>query len=561
MKKAFKILVVVFIFFLAIAVWYSPIIFKGYGANYFTPDQSLSRNLLKNGKFSLENKLNVMLASGEIAAQGEVSSRGNKLNPILSAVIYKYTGLPYQKGSILIEIVIHALALLFFLLVVWKKFDYVSAILFSLVYIFLPVIWLTAMIPMFYGYSLLFLSLAFFVYFSSEKLNYARYATAGVFLGLSFLSRDAVVLLAPALLIWLWFNGRKAILPLFSSMIIIILSFQFAFAFYTHTSINNNQHLTFLGLEANEAKYSDFGFYGHLYPDPYTYHFNSEQFLNKIKKTAENNNLEAIGANKSLANIGVNRPSIISYFSLVFVLLAKHISRFFSLEDIGGPFVTLIGILGLYYAVAKKEKIWQLCLLWIVSSIFILSFVALAQRQHMMDFGFAIALLISLGILKLSEIISKLEIKKLSKNILLIGLTVFLIFQLVLSVHVALSRSYDGSGILKLNKLSRAVIAAKLENKNIIATPLSSSEIDTLNYLTDRSIVKFSNETIKELIQEKKLDWAFRGFKVTHIVGFNQELAKEITQSTKVKEINYNDEEVINDTVSPLKSLFMNLVR
>ena len=560
MKKFIKILVIIFIFFLAITIWYSPIIFKGYGANDFTPDQSLARNLLKSGKFSIENKFNVMLSSDKIAEQGVTSSRGNKLNPIISASIYKFTGLPDQRTAILIEVIFQALALVFFSLTVWKKFGFAHALIFANVYIFLPVIWLTAIIPVFYGYSLLFLSSAFFVYFNFKKYNYLRYVGAGVFLGLSFLSRDAVALLAPALLIWLWLYDRKAILFLFGSMAIIILSCQITFALYTNTSISNNQHLTFFGLESKQVN-PEFGFYGHLYPDPYTYHFNSNEFLNEVKNTALKNDLAAVSANKSLVNVGVSRPSVIAYFSLAFVLLAKHISRLFSLEDIGGPLVTLLALLGLYYMIVKKEKIWQLGLLWMASAIFIMSFIVLAQRQHMMDFGFIIALFISLGIISLSEIIAKLEIKRLTKNVLLVGLTIFLIMQFVLSAHVALSRSYDGSGILKLNRLNRAIELAKLGDGDIIATPLSSSEIDSLNYLSDRSIVKFSNDTIKQLIQDKKINQAFQDFGVTHIIDFDQNLTGSIIQSTNVKNINISSDNEVTDTVSPLKSLFMNLVK
>lgn len=564
MRKFSEVVIIILIFFLALFIWNSPAMFKGYGFTYFTPDQSLTRNLLKTGKFSIENKKNVMLTSSKISEEGEISSRGNKLNPIISSYIYRVTGLPEQNEAIFICSVIHSLALLFFALTVKKLFGNKEAILFSLVYIFLPVIWLTAQTPIFYEFSLFFLALAMFLYFNAASKPYKHflinYILVGIFLGLSFLSRDAISLFAPGFFIWLFFNNKKAIIPIFSSLIIIFITFYSLSSFLMSAPFNNNQHLTFFSLEAKVAKYSDFGFYGHLYPDPYTFHYNRALFLKDIKETSKLNDLESINISKSLKNIGESKISIGQKIKLIPILLIKHISRLFSLEDIGGPFISLFIILGLWYLYAKKDKLWQLSILWIGSVVFILSFIIFAQRQHMMDFGFILAVLISLGIIKFVDIISLKDVRIKASHITFL-ITAVVIYQFILSAHIALSRSYDNSNFLKLRAYGDEISSNKVFASDIIATPLNSSSIDTLNYLTDKSIIKFDNETIVKLLEENKIDWAFKEFGVTKIIGFSPELTAAILEKSDVKNIADNTIKSVQIPVSSIKSLFMNLVK
>lgn len=560
MKKINKILVILSIFILAILVWNSPCLFKGYGFSDFTPDQALARNLLLTGKFSIENKKNIMLTSAQISEEGEISSRGNKLNPIFGAYIYKFTGLPSQSMAIFISSIIHALALLFFALTVEKIFGKKEAVIFSLIYIFLPVIWLTVQTPLYYEFSLLFLSCALFIYFSAgAKYRYINYAFAGIFLGLAFLSRDAIALFAPAFLIWLWLNNKKAVLPVFSALTAVILIFSFTFSYFTGKNINNNQHLTFFNIEAKEAAYSDFGFYGHLYPDPYIFHYGKDEFLKDAKEISKSNEIASIDMSKKLANIGESKISIWQRIKLIFILFIKHISRFFSLEDLGGPFISLFIILGLWHLYEKRNKLWQLAVFWIGSVIFLSSVVVLAQRQHMMDFGFILVLLITLGIIKLGNISYLKESKNGAYLVLLI--TAVIIYQFTLSAHIVFSRSYDNSNLPILESYVNHINFSGVSKNDVIATPLNTVSIDTLNYLSNKSLIKFDNKTIKKLIGEKKIDRAFNEFKVNKILGFSPEITAQIIKQSDVKNIVSDDIKPAQFYISPIKALFMNLVK
>ncbi|MFH1030669.1 MAG: hypothetical protein V1770_05420 [bacterium] len=609
MKLYKQLIIFIAIFLLAILVWNSAVLFKGYGFSDFTPDQSLSRNLLETGKFSIENRKNVMLGSERIAKEGEISSRGNSLNPILSAYIYKFTELPNQTKAIFISSVINALALLFFGLTVRKIYGIYEAVVFSSVYIFLPVIWITTQTPIFYEFSLFFMALALFFYFSADSarncptessnssLRHAdltelrgknlifslnqmlrnlfrftnepsiskhatlEYILTGVFLALSFLARDAMALFAPAFFIWLLLNNKKAILPIFSSLAAVILFFTIAMSMFTGKGINNNQHLTFFNLSAENSPYSDFGFYGHLYPDPYTFHFEKDEFLEAAKERIKSGGMASIDQSKSLANVGEAKISILQRIQLSIILLLKHISRFVSLEDVGGPFVTLFLLFGLWHVRSRKNKLWQFSLLWIGSVIFLLSFVVLAQRQHMMDFGFILALLIGLGIIEFAELLKKALNFKMKASYIVGLLSIAFIYQFVLTAHIAFSRAYDNSNLPRLKAYAEAITDANVSDSDVIAVGLNSVSINTLNYLANKSLVKFDSRTVEKLLDENKLKNAFDEFGITQILGFTPELTEKISRQANVKTIADNTIKPYTFSVSPTKSLFMNLIK
>lgn len=239
------------------------------------------------------------------------------------------------------------------------------------------------------------------------------------------------------------------------------------------------------------------------------------------------------------------------------MLLIKHISRLFSLEDIGGPFISLLAVVGFLYLYFKKNKLWQFSALWIGTVIFLLCFVVLAQRQHMMDFGFILALLITLGLFNLAGILNKYFNKTIFTTLLLL----IVIYQMVLSAHILFSRPYDGSSFLKLKAYQEKILISDVKSNDVIATPLDATSLDNLNYLSDKSLIKFSNQTVEKLLVENKLDFAFKEFKVTKILGFSKEMTEKITQQTKVKNITDNTLPAIQIPISPTKSLFMNLVK
>ncbi len=562
-KLFFKILFLFFIFIIAIFIWYSPVLFKGYSNVIPVSSRSIARNIVTSGKFSLESEKNVILGSGIVKEKGVISSQGNKMSVILSALVYKIFGVPDNNQAVFIGIVIYALALFFFFLTIWRLFGYLQAILFASVYIFLPVIWETAIHPNFYEFSLLFLSLSFFVLtIEFKRYKWIKYSLSGVFLALCCMCRDAMSLLIPALFIWFWIYKKRAIVPLFFSMVVVMVLFSVIFQF--NFGKTSNYHFSYFSIGGEKAKQSDFSFYGHLYPDPYTYHYEREQYLNKQKEIIKAGGLEAQNISKRIANIEAGEMSLGSHFTIAPILFLKHIASMISLENVGGPLIFLFFLLGIWYLYKINKSLAAFVVIWIGFVFFLLSIVVLAQRNHVMDFGFVYAGLVGLGILKSGQFLSeKITIngKVIKAEIWSIIVLVFVMYHLILSSHIVFSRIYDNKNFLKLNAYKEIVLDSGVADQDVIATPLNSSEVYGINYLTDKSFIVFNNKTIRKLIDEDKLDFAFKEFGVTRILGYSPEFTKEILKNTEVQNISDNSITIQSIDVSPIKSLFMNLVK
>jgi hypothetical protein len=563
-RPVFKFLIIFGMVISAIIVWYSPIIFKGYSAILPNSHMVIAKNLALTGKFSSESEKNVILSSERIAADGVTSAHGDKLTPILSGYLYRLAGLPSAERAAFYSAIISSLSLLFFVLIVWELFGFLAAVIFSGVYIFLPTVWITSINPNFMEYSLLFLAIGLFFLFTEKiKSIKLKYALAGLFLALSFLSRDSMAMLAPALLIWLWVYRRRMILPLFSTLIVALIAFTFIFELaYGQTS---NYHFSYFRGGGETAKARDFTFYGHLYPDPYTYHYEREAYLNEIKEKMINaNGIEKQNLEKRMTNVESGGISLWRHLSVAPLLFIKHFFYFISLENVGGPLIFLLALIGWLKLKIKNRPFAIFPLVWVGTAIIFMSLAALVQRNHVMDFAFVYSLLITAGILCLAEIIKEkffaqknhLEIRKISIFILAI-----VIGQLVLSGHVTLSSTYESDSALKLRAYKDKITEANTSKIDVIAAPLDNGSIYALNYLTDINVIKFDEATVNKLILENKLQSIFNEFGVTKILGFSASGTKDISRLAAVSNISDNNVTVRPSLLSVYKILLLNLIK
>ena len=162
------------IFFLAISVWYSPILFKGYVLNGAGLNTVLGRNMAETGIYGVENDLNVLLSSNLIENEAHVSSSGNKLTGVLYSEIFKIAGQLSENELLLLSITLHAFALTIFALTVLYLFGFKISVIFSLIYILLPFNWQLSYALGTYEFAFLFFSLFFLPYLFGlkQKHNY-----------------------------------------------------------------------------------------------------------------------------------------------------------------------------------------------------------------------------------------------------------------------------------------------------------------------------------------------------------------------------------------------------
>ena len=550
------------VFILAIAVWYGPVLFKGYAPYKLTNGPLLARNFYQSGFYSMENNLNVSLSSNLIEAQGNPSAGGNKLTVLLYSKAFEIIGLPEADNLIFLSIFIYALTLLIFTGTVLYLFNFRTALIFSLVYILLPFNWQLPYYFCVYEFALFFLSLFFLFYFYGikQRHNSIYLIIAGIFLALACLSRETLLLIAPFLLVFLWVKQQK------SRLFYIFIPFLILLGLFWLPDIKDNSYLqVFFTQTSEEVKSADFNYYGHVYPDPYTYHFEQKEFLENLQKQINENDLvltKEIDLTRELKNMGILEISLVDRIRAGLMLGSRHIFRFISLEDIGGPFILFLILLGLYSLRRQNRSLYQFFLYWISSSIFLLAFIILVGRNHLMDFNWAIALLISLGILTLSKmIVDYFQFQRKKTMMIYMVILLAVLYHFVLVNHIAWSRAYDNNNNLIVEAYSQEVKKLGIADNDVIAVNLDSPSMYNLNYLTNKSVVVFKSETIENLLAKNKLNFAFEQFGVKYILGYSDELTEKIINQTDIVNIASNSLEPVVPEMSRNKSWFMNLVK
>ena len=92
------------VFCLAVVVWYSPIMFKGYNSSTNgSIDLIKARNLAQNKIYASESRLNVILSSELIPTQASESLSSNKLGTILYSYLFKFIKISNNQTVVFIN--------------------------------------------------------------------------------------------------------------------------------------------------------------------------------------------------------------------------------------------------------------------------------------------------------------------------------------------------------------------------------------------------------------------------------------------------------------------------
>jgi len=568
-----KTLFFITIFAFGFLVWYSPVIFKGSAPYKIKENLPIARSISETGLYSFEDSKNVFLASSLIENKGEKSLAGNKLTTYLYASVFNVFGVLSPDKLVLFSILLNSLTLLIFAFIVSKLFDFKITLLFSFIYILLPYNWLQIYSIGTYEFATFFLSLFFLFFLPAcipkfaaglpaknsihDSVHYRVHEKillilAGLFLVLSAMAREAFLLLIPILFVYLlYYKKKKEIVCLFTPIVLILLIFYLP-GFLNKDSSNVYSKLFFSNKE-KERSFDDFVVYSHLYPDPYTYHFERENYLENYNQQMEKVGfVESLKMKKVLGNIGERGVRFWERLMLGDILLLGHLGYFVSLEESGGPFVLFFALIGLFLFLKKKNKeLFGFFVFWFLGTLVLLSYVALVSRTHMMDFSWAIPFLASLGVFYL--------IDRLDKNKVFSMFLVFtFLYSIVLANHVVFGKVYDEKPkTVKIENVSKSI--DYIDDGDVIAIGMHTQDAILLNYLANKSVLVFKGGNIEKLLEENKLSEVFEEFRVKYVFGYSDELTEEIISATEVK--NIETEEIKEAQTSFLKSFLMNLIR
>ena len=565
MTKLNKEILIVFfflaVFFLAAGVWYSPTIFKGFPIQTISSDLLLAKNYSLTGILATQDKLNVVISSDLVKDSGYPLSASENLRSIIFAKIFDIFGIPSYNRLILFSVIIYSLILLCFTGLIIYLFNFKTGAVFSFFYIFSPLGWSLSRMLGVYEFCLLFWALFFIFYFwgikkEKSKLGFLLFIISGIFLALSGLSKEVTFVFAVALFVFLLFKKlKRQLIYIFVPFVIILMIFWFPAVLK-----GENRYLGLFGLKAPEK--SVFSVYMHVFPDPYTYHFEKEQFLEQFR----NQDLgwsENLQTKKTLTNFGFEKIGLFERIKVGSFVFVQHLSRFFSLEELGGPLIALLLILGIIYLKTKNKFLYQFSINWLIISFLIFSFLILVGRSHLMDFVWLLALLMVLGLFYIFNIFKE-RFNLSGRKSLILGLIIIgsMIYHLILVNHVVLGKLYDKDAVPRSIAYSDKIKDMEIKNDEVIAVPNDfSGQIETLNYLTNKSLVVFRESTLDKLLKENKIKQAFEIFRVKYILGYSDEISDKITTQTKIINIASSSLKIDINRVSANKGFFMNLIR
>lgn len=562
-KTASKVILIIISVLTVGVIWYSPFVFKGYSPDAVNDQLVLARNMAVSGKYSLYNDHGVLIASDMIAEKGELSSLGNRFTAILYSKVINLFGWRDTSGFLLISIILNALALLAFSFIAFRLFGAKIALIFIFIYALLPTNWRTIYALGNYEFALFFLSL-FFLFFllgRDKKYSYIYFIFAGSFLSGAILAKESFLITLPILFAYLFLKKNFKMLIYIFAPVIVIMSIFYLPNFFGGDNIYKGLILK-EHTEQKEEKF-DFSLAGHLFPDYYTFRFDKEDFLIQYEQIDKGSQglIKSLNTKKAASNIGLKGINLSERAVIGIYLFIIHFAKFLSLEDIGGPLVFMFGFLGLLHLRRKNLFLSNFFSWWIAGSILIFSFGAIVSRNHLMDFGWAIALLVSLGIvLFFNALENHFNLKGRKKISFGIFIVVLFLYGLLTVNHAVWGRAYEG-GILKVYAYADIIKNKNISSDEIIATAIRDDEKLMLNFLSDKSLIVFRPETMEKIISQNKTKEVFNEFNIKHILGYSDELSKRIAENADVSVIATDKINISQPKISPAKSLLMNLVK
>lgn len=485
------IILTLVILFLVSLIRIAPFVYKGYAPNVTYDNLILSRNLAQEGVYKMESANNVLLSTSRVKNEGVESTLGNKLTIYLDAAAFKIFGFN-QNLPFYVSIIMFAFSGVLLFLLILKLFgNYWLALSAFLIDLFMPFVWKGSLWPGFYEFASVFFLTGLLFYFWKEKKSGLIFVLSGIFLGLAVISRNAFMFSVIPLAVYEFYRSRS-----WKNLIFLVLPIIVVFV---SIGIFNNAYLS-----SSDESFTE---YGHLFPDPYTYHFERDAYIQSV---ASSNDPEIL---QFSLKYGYKVPFLKQVY--MYLLSAwEYPKQVFSLINFGGPVFLFLALLGGFFLFRERKKLFYFVGFWLVFWYAGHVLMKTNNWDHFLEIRLALVLLITFGAWKLIEIFGEFYKNKKAKILFGSGLIVLLVLQLLFSDKWLFHEGYD-TGFPEVFGIIEDINSRNISDSDIIAIGIHQLVPYILNYYTDKSFIYFAPETIEKLKKENRLEEVFKKFGVT----------------------------------------------
>ncbi len=515
-----------------VSVWMAPVLLAGFPFD-LTPSVKTSHAFAETG--ILGNVINPLFILVLAALQPALDWRDATLWAFVSAITLALATIPLWWS----------IRRLFGTPTAWA-----STILFCL----FPMHWREAIATGYYplAYLCLFTGFALFLLLT-ERNRMAALGLLGFFFGLTLATSHAFFTLLPwFVIVYIWErrkDWKQGLLELavcgfcaYAGFVLPLLPNAL------RPGMSATQRLgAFLPIEENLMQPAE------LYGDDYAYGFLKEDFDAAMQDTATSGSFTERRDNENFRiNYGVGSFNLAHIAFNGTWLFGNALASYVMQEMTGGFFVWLLILPGIAVLYGTRKRMLLQSLGLVLSMEIVLRFGFHYSRPHVMDVGWIVALLAGSGAVFVAESLHRSAKWKttgiLAAIVMLSGL------QLMQTNRTYVAREYARSGVPAAMAVAKEIDT--LPANAVIAQPRH----DTLMAFTDRQSILLANTTIDMLIKKGKLADPFRHYKITHIVGYDEERTAAILKAVPtLKSIPVDSKAGV--PLTPFKRYLLNLIR
>ncbi|HOZ16419.1 MAG TPA: hypothetical protein PLS61_01275, partial [Candidatus Portnoybacteria bacterium] len=406
---------------------------------------------------------------------------------------------------------------------VLRLFNLKIALIFSFLEILSPLVTKEAINVGTYEWAMLFLTIALLIYFWKEKPTLIKLFLAGILMATASLARNSFLIIPIAFALYELIKNKS-----FKKAFIFILPLIIVWGVYLGPGIlKGGADNIYLSSSDNTV-----GAYMHIFPDPYTWHFERDEYVKNVMDSDAYNYDYSQFLGKYGYAVGLKNKILMYWASII-----SYPKGFIAQTTFGGPIIVFLLILGAFYLYKNKKYLLEVFIFWGLLTYLFLIVAASNHWGHFITFQFPIFLMSALGIYGIIQFFIKQDIKKYLKYLFVGGFILALSIHLIQSTKWMFHEEYENSGMEQTLSLIDIIKYAEdqLNKKtDIIAVGVTGRAPQILNWYTDYSFVYFAPDTVGKLLNENKLQWAFNQFGVTKVMGYDNELNDSIIETTDI---------------------------